>query len=68
MPVEGTITVVTQSNELMSMGDIIAIIVAIISLLGVIVSTLLTKECNLNYNLEKIVNLVQLYLQGQQYM
>ena len=44
MPVEGTITVVTQSNELMSMGDIIAIIVAIISLLGVIVSTLLTNR------------------------
>lgn len=44
MPVEGTITVVTQSNEFMSMGDIIAIIVAVISLLGVIVSTLLTNR------------------------
>lgn len=44
MPVEGTITVVTQSNEFMSMGDIIAIIVAIISLLGVIASTLLTNR------------------------
>ena len=44
MPVEGTITVVTQSNEFMSTGDIIAIIVAIISLLGVIVSTLLTNR------------------------
>lgn len=44
MPVEGTITVVTQSNEFMSTGDIIAIIVSIISLLGVIISTLLTNR------------------------
>lgn len=44
MSVEGTITIVNQSNEFMSMGDIIAIIVSIISLLGVIVSTLLTNR------------------------
>lgn len=44
MPVEGTITVVTQSNEFMSTGDIIAIVVAVISLLGVIISTFWTNE------------------------
>ena len=44
MPIEGTITVVTQSNEFMSMGDIIAIVVAVISLLGVIISTFWTNE------------------------
>lgn len=44
MPIEGTITVVTESTGFVSTGDIIAIIVAAISLLGVIASTVLTNK------------------------
>lgn len=44
MSIDGTLKLVSESNSFMNLGDIIAIIVAVVSLIGVIVSTILTNK------------------------
>lgn len=50
MSIDGTIELITESTTFMSMGDIIAIIVAVISLIGVIISTILTNQTTKKIN------------------
>lgn len=50
MTIDGTIKLITQTNSLFSTGDIIAIIVALISLTGVIVSTIMTNRTTKKIN------------------
>ena len=50
MSIDGTIELITESTTFMSMGDIIAIIVAVISLIGVIISTILTNRTTKKIN------------------
>ena len=48
MTVDGTIKVITDNSQLLSKGDIIAIIVAVISVSGVIISTILSNRTSKN--------------------
>lgn len=50
MIIDGTIKLVTQTNSSFSTGDIIAIIVALISLIGVVVSTTMTNRITKKIN------------------
>ena len=40
MDISGTLELITEAGFLMNVGDIIAIIVAVISLIGVIITTI----------------------------
>lgn len=54
MDIVGKIELISESETLLSMGNIIAIIVAVISLTGVIISTVWTNRTTKNINQELI--------------
>lgn len=54
MDVSGTVELITESGSLISVGDIIAIIVAMISLVGVIITTVMTNKTTKKINKENI--------------
>jgi len=55
MTLDGTVEIITQSSNTFSIGDIIAIVVAIVSLLGVIISTILTNKTTKNISKENAI-------------
>lgn len=50
MSIDGTLKLITESTSALSMGDIIAIVVSVVSLVGVIVSTILTNKTTKKIN------------------
>lgn len=50
MNISGTLELITKSSSFISVGDIIAIFVAVISLIGVIISTIMTNKTTKKIN------------------
>lgn len=44
MDISGTLELITETGPIINTGDVIAIIVAVISLIGVVISTLMTNR------------------------
>ena len=54
MDISGTLELITETGPIINTGDVIAIIVAVISLIGVVISTLMTNRTTKKINKEII--------------
>ena len=52
MDISGTLELITETGPIINTGDVIAIIVAVISLIGVVISTLMTNRTTKKINKE----------------